>query len=163
MLLSMAGVSDPYEGFLRALSVSQEAPMPRIEPKILMKVPTFNTHEYEQLKLNSAMTETFPDDQMVSIDAIYRVFHHGERQRGDTHRFAQTEDPEDFMSYQRVATIFAEINEEANPVAAYSKLISHPVLCEMISICTKFRTPDFRTVFQLQSDENERDRETPNE
>ena len=43
MLLSMAGVSDPYEGFLRALSVSQEAPMPRIEPKILMKVPTFNT------------------------------------------------------------------------------------------------------------------------
>lgn len=30
---------------------------------------------------------------------MYRVFHHGERQRGDTHRFAQTEDPEDFMSY----------------------------------------------------------------
>jgi hypothetical protein len=55
--------------------------------------------EYEQLKLVSAMTETFPEDQMISIDAIYRVFHHGERQRGDTHRFAQTEDPEDFMSY----------------------------------------------------------------
>jgi hypothetical protein len=45
------------------------------------------------------MTETFPEDQVVSLDAIYRVFHHGERQRGDTHRFAQTEDPEDFMSY----------------------------------------------------------------
>ncbi len=66
---------------------------------------------------------------------------------------------------QRVASIFAEINEEPNPVAAYSKLIAHPVLCEMISICTKFRTPDFRTVFQLQSniEDNERDRESPNE
>ncbi len=55
--------------------------------------------EYEHLKLVSAKTEKFPNDQIVSIDAIYRVFHHGERQRGDTHRFAQTEDPEDFMSY----------------------------------------------------------------
>lgn len=43
MLLSIAAVSDPYEGFLRALSVSQEAPMPRIEPKVQMKVPQFNT------------------------------------------------------------------------------------------------------------------------
>ena len=99
-----------------------------------------NSPEFEQLKLISLNTEKFPNDQLVSIDAIYRVFHHGERQRGDTHRFAQTEDPEDFMSYQRVATIFAEINEEPNPIAPFSKLISHPVLCEMISICTKFRT-----------------------
>jgi hypothetical protein len=55
--------------------------------------------EYEQMKFISATEETFPDDQLVSIDALYRVFHHGERQRGDTHRFALTEDPEDFMSY----------------------------------------------------------------
>ena len=55
--------------------------------------------ELEHLKLLSAATEIFPEDQFISIDAIYRVFHHGERQRGDTHRFAQTEDPEDFMSY----------------------------------------------------------------
>ena len=43
--------------------------------------------------------EKFPKDQLVKIDSLFRVFHHGERQRGDTHRFAQTEDPEDFMSY----------------------------------------------------------------
>jgi hypothetical protein len=55
--------------------------------------------EYQQLKLLSINTEKFPDNQTVTIDALYRVFHHGERQRGDTHRFAQTEDPEDFMSY----------------------------------------------------------------
>ena len=42
-LLYLSAVSDPYEGFLRALSVSQQAPMPRIEPKIQMKVQTFNT------------------------------------------------------------------------------------------------------------------------
>jgi hypothetical protein len=44
------------------------------------------------------MNERYPTDQLVSIDSLYRVFHHGERQRGDTHRFAITEDPEDFMS-----------------------------------------------------------------
>ncbi len=42
-LLYMCAVSDPYDGFLRALSVSCEAPMPRIEPKIQMKTATFNT------------------------------------------------------------------------------------------------------------------------
>lgn len=48
---------------------------------------------------------------MVSIDALYRVFHHGERQRGDTHRFAQTEDPEDFMSYVSHSFFYFEIIE----------------------------------------------------
>lgn len=43
MLLYMSAVSDPYDGFLRALSVSQEAAMPRKEPKIAMKAPAFNT------------------------------------------------------------------------------------------------------------------------
>lgn len=43
MLMYMSAVSDPYDGFLRALSISQEVPMPRIEPKIPMKAPTFNT------------------------------------------------------------------------------------------------------------------------
>jgi hypothetical protein len=166
MLLYMSAVSDPYDGFLRALSISQEAPMPRIEPKVQMKVPTFNTPEYEQLKLLSANTEKFVDDQRVSIDSIYRVFHHGERQRGDTHRFAQTEDPEDFMSYERISTIFTEINNgDPCDVAMYSKLIAHPVLCEMISICTKFRAPDFRTVFVLQPDDADmaQDRRTPDQ
>ena len=66
--------------------------------------------EYEHLKLVSAKTEKLPNDQLVSIDAIYRVFHHGERQRGDTHRFAQTEDPEDFMSYVIIKFIFLILN-----------------------------------------------------
>ena len=39
----MCAVSDPYDGFLRALSVSCEVPMPRIEPKVQMKSSTFNT------------------------------------------------------------------------------------------------------------------------
>ena len=55
--------------------------------------------EYDKLKVLSANTERFPLDQLVSIESLYKVLHHGERQRGDTHRFAQTEDPEDFMSY----------------------------------------------------------------
>lgn len=63
-----------------------------------------------------------------------------------------------------MASIFADINEGPVSIAPYSKLIAHPVLCEMISICTKFRTPDFRTVFNLLAmDDTERDRESPNE
>lgn len=53
--------------------------------------------EYEQLKQQSN-SQKYPSDQVVFIDSIYRVFHHGERQHGDTHRFASSEDPEDFMS-----------------------------------------------------------------
>lgn len=51
------------------------------------------------------MTENYPNDQLVSIEALYRVFHHGERQRGDTHRFAITEDPEDFMSMVNIKLV----------------------------------------------------------
>ena len=58
--------------------------------------------EYEALKKNVSTSEKYPSDQTVSIEALYKVFHHGERQRGDTHRFAQTEDPEDFMSYVKL-------------------------------------------------------------
>jgi hypothetical protein len=39
----MSGISDPYEGFVRALSVSQENQMPRMDFKAQMKVPAFNS------------------------------------------------------------------------------------------------------------------------
>jgi hypothetical protein len=38
----MSAIADPYEGFLKALSVSQESPMPRHDLKTQMKVPSFN-------------------------------------------------------------------------------------------------------------------------
>lgn len=52
--------------------------------------------EYEKLKIK---TDIFPQDQLVSVDAIYRVFHHGEKQFGDTHRFVNIEESDDFLSY----------------------------------------------------------------
>lgn len=42
-LFYLAAVSDPYDGFLRALSVSQEKLMPKLEPRIHMKAESFNT------------------------------------------------------------------------------------------------------------------------
>ena len=57
----------------------------------------FSRIEYDNYR-HQTMNEKYPNDQLVSIDSLYRVFHHGERQRGDTHRFAITEDPDDFMS-----------------------------------------------------------------
>jgi hypothetical protein len=42
---------------------------------------------------------------------------------------------------QRIKTIFDEINEAPSTKIQFSKLIAHPVLCEMISICNKFRSP----------------------
>ncbi|CAM5999971.1 unnamed protein product, partial [Sphagnum balticum] len=46
MLLYMAAVSDPYDGFLRALAVSQEKPVPKLEPRIHMKSSSFNTYKF---------------------------------------------------------------------------------------------------------------------
>jgi hypothetical protein len=60
--------------------------------------------EYDQYK-QLLLAEKYPNDQLVSIEALYRVFHHGERQRGDTHRFAATEDPEDFMSMVTISIL----------------------------------------------------------
>lgn len=75
----------------------------------------FKRPEYEKLK-NSSINEHLPEDQHVSIDAIYRVFHHGERQRGDTHRFALTEDPEDFMSLVNFKFSFLSSNPNQIPI-----------------------------------------------
>jgi hypothetical protein len=48
-----------------------------------------------------------------------------------------------FISHlkQRLSLIFNEINECASTVAQLSKLIAHPVFCEMVSGCNKFRFP----------------------
>jgi hypothetical protein len=139
MLLYMSACADPYEGFLKALSVSQSLPMPRLDAKVQMKVSNYQPHpDYENIK----QTKEYPDDQLVSIEAIHCVFHHGERLKGDTHRFASSEDPEDFMSMERIINIYGELSEDDKQFSLpYSKLIAHPVLCEMISNCTKFRAP----------------------
>ncbi len=62
-----------------------------------MNIVSSHSNEYDQLRMRSYLEEQ-PYDQKVSIEALYRVLHHGERQHGDSHRFASTEDPEDFMS-----------------------------------------------------------------
>lgn len=37
-------------------------------------------------------------DAVVPLDALYRVLHHGETAKGDSHRFSVTADPEDATS-----------------------------------------------------------------
>lgn len=37
-------------------------------------------------------------DALVNIDALYRVLHHGESAKGDSHRFSVSADPEDATS-----------------------------------------------------------------
>ena len=37
-------------------------------------------------------------DACVPLDALYRVLHHGESAKGDSHRFSVTADPEDATS-----------------------------------------------------------------
>lgn len=148
MLLYMSACSDPYEGFLNALSVSQNLPMPRLDTKVQMRVSSYQPHpDYENISRHS---QTCPNDQLVSIEAIHRVFHHGERLKGDTHRFASSEDPEDFMSMERIINIYNELSEDDKQFSLpYSKLIAHPVLCEMISNCTKFRAPVSDSIFSI--------------
>jgi hypothetical protein len=156
MLFYMSIQPDAYEGFLKALSISQEAPMPRLTKKVQMKSLNISKFEtlFKELGKSAGMKELYPSDQLVSIDSLYNVFHHGERRHGDTHRFATSEDPEDFMSIQRIKDIFTEINDDTpTSTIPYSKLIQHPIICEMISICTKYKAPvslNFVVVFFVQ-------------
>ena len=51
-------------------------------------------------------------DAQVSLDALYRVLHHGESAKGDSHRFSVSADPEDATSrVSNSCSLFVVLNE----------------------------------------------------
>ncbi|CAF1685436.1 unnamed protein product, partial [Adineta ricciae] len=106
MLLYLASVPNPLHGFYRALALAERTPMPTLRdqlPRVEMHCSILNTQEYERLaekEREQALQNDIEitNDAHISIDGLFQVLHHGERKFGDTHRFATTEDPEDFAS-----------------------------------------------------------------
>ncbi|CAF1537187.1 unnamed protein product, partial [Didymodactylos carnosus] len=71
MLLYFAAVPDPFHGFLRALSIAMNKPMPKSDQYQLdMHCLTLNTVEYEKMLDKN---EKHPHDALVSIDGLHLV------------------------------------------------------------------------------------------
>ncbi|CAF1278502.1 unnamed protein product, partial [Adineta ricciae] len=82
------------------------------------------------------------------------VLHHGERKFGDTHRFATTEDPEDFASKERLYAVWDEMEVDRSSKILLFALLNHPIVADMIASCCKYRAPDFRQILHIkQADE----------
>ncbi|CAF4442880.1 unnamed protein product, partial [Adineta steineri] len=94
--------------------------------------------EREQAQENEIET---PDDALISVDGLYQVLHHGERKFGDTHRFATTEDPEDFSSKERLYAVWDEMELDRSSKILLTALLNHPVVADMIANCCKYRAP----------------------
>jgi len=157
MLLYMAAVPNPLHGLCRALAIAEHEAMPTLKeqlPNLLMDASTLNTPEYERLlekerELADQGQIRVPYDGFVSAEALYQILHHGERKFVDTHRFATTEDPEDFASKERLYTVWDEMEIDRQSKVSLSALLNHPVIADMIANCCKYRAPDFKQILHV--------------
>ncbi|CAF2636731.1 unnamed protein product [Rotaria sp. Silwood2] len=157
MLLYMAAVPNPLHGFCRALTIAEQTVMPTLKeqlPQIDMHCAILNTQEYERLterereQIQEGEIET-PNDGFISVDGLHHVLHHGERKFGDTHRFATTEDPEDFASKERLYAVWDEMQIDRSSKIHLSALLNHPVIADMVANCCKYRAPDFKQILHI--------------
>ncbi|CAF3645652.1 unnamed protein product [Rotaria sordida] len=157
MLLYMAAVPNPLHGFCRALAIAERTTMPTLKeqlPQIDMHSAILNTQEYERLierereQIQDDEIET-ANDGFVSVDGLHLVLHHGERKFGDTHRFATTEDPEDFASKDRLYAVWDEMQIDRSSKIHLSALLNHPVIADMVASCCKYRAPDFKQILHI--------------
>ncbi|CAF3656443.1 unnamed protein product [Rotaria sp. Silwood1] len=149
MLLYMAAVPNPLHGFCRALAIAERTVMPTLKeklPQVDMHCAILNTQEYERLterereQIQEDEIET-SNDGFVSVDGLHQILHHGERKFGDTHRFATTEDPEDFASKERLYAVWDEMQIDRSSKIHLSALLNHPVIADMVANCCKYRAP----------------------
>ncbi|CAF3610857.1 unnamed protein product [Rotaria socialis] len=157
MLYYMAAVPNPLHGFCRALAIAERTAMPTLKeqlPQIDMQCATLSTQEYERFlerereQLQDNETE-LPNDGFISVDGLHQVLHHGERKFGDTHRFATTEDPEDFASKERLYAVWNEMQIDRSSKIHLSALLNHPIIADMVANCCKYRAPDFKQILHL--------------
>ncbi|KAK2168514.1 hypothetical protein LSH36_16g05047 [Paralvinella palmiformis] len=157
MLLHFSIAPDPYDGFLRALSVASGTHMPRLSnKKITIKKPSRPSSE-ASLALSDGEghgsvepDRKFQDDiPEAATNAV--VLHHGLNMRGDSHRFSVSADPEDAFSKERLSGIYQELGGEDLEPLPYSKLIEHPVLQDIVSMCNTYRIMPGQDTLDAQS------------
>ncbi|XP_072172673.1 sperm flagellar protein 2-like [Diadema setosum] len=166
MLLYFSIDHEALNGFFRALSVASGKHMPR--PK-----PIDPNHTKAELETMKEVVETMTGEDLimgtgpieqslgrpeegilpvaltatVPLAALVQVLHHGQPSLGDSHRFSVTSDPEDTFSQERLAAVYRELgSEELEPVPFFT-LIEHPIIQDCLSLCHRYKAPDFSLVF----------------
>ncbi|XP_013409132.1 sperm flagellar protein 2 isoform X2 [Lingula anatina] len=150
MLMYFSVDPDPLEGFLRALSVASGTHMPRPHLKhrgtLSLTDSTGDLSSLDTVKIPDDIPES-ANEATVPIEALYKVFHHGERPKGDSHRFSVTVDPEDALSMERLSAVYAELEqgEEGAPIP-YITLIEHPFIQDVLATHRRFKTPHVKNI-----------------
>eukprot|EP00057_Strongylocentrotus_purpuratus_P034053 XP_793745.3 PREDICTED: sperm flagellar protein 2 isoform X2 [Strongylocentrotus purpuratus] len=166
MLLYFSVDANFLNGFFRALSVASANHMPRPKPaevetskrdvETMKEVVENMTGEDLTLGPRHIEPSLGPPEEGVPVSAVsatvplsalVQVLHHGQPSLGDSHRFSVTSDPEDTFGQERLAAVYRELgSEELEPVSFYT-LIQHPIIQDCLSLCHRYKAPDFSNVF----------------
>ncbi|GFR65233.1 sperm flagellar 2, partial [Elysia marginata] len=159
-LMYFSAAANYHEGFLRALSVASGKHMPRLgKPSLVSQtthlervssaVDSFIQEGTDIKEEDKGVTEPpmvevdIPADAnnvFVSVEDLFRVLHHGEISKGDSHRFSVTADPEDHTSIERLSAVFQELNEDdSTSPLMYKILIDHPLIQDVVVACKHFK------------------------
>ncbi|XP_074612593.1 sperm flagellar protein 2-like [Acropora palmata] len=153
MLLYFAADPDPLEGFLRALSVVANQPMPAT--KSLHRLPQSMADEYGgDVTIPHIQEPESPPVEMnslVTLENFMKVFHHGEGRHEDTHRLSITADPDDTFARERLAGVFVELGAEETEAVPFHLLCQHPIIQDCMHMCQRFKAIDLRNCFKTSS------------
>lgn len=152
-LLYFAADPDPLEGFLRALSVVANQPMP--SSKSLHYLPQPTTDETGgDVTIPEIQEPQLPPpemDSLVTLDNLMKAFHHGEGRHEDTHRLSLTADPGDTFARERLAGVFVELGAEETEAVPFHLLYQHPIIQDCMHACQRFKAIDLRSSFKSAS------------
>lgn len=152
MLLYFSAASNPQEGFMRALSVASGTHMPRILKPVAKAESVVNSPDIPD-DPDDVATPPPPEDipaeaidAVVPLDALYKVLHHGETAKGDSHRFSVTADPEDSTSREKLASVYQELGDESLSPVPFKVLIEHPLIQDVIQASKSFKALNLKSI-----------------
>ncbi|XP_063404210.1 sperm flagellar protein 2-like isoform X1 [Mytilus trossulus] len=150
MLMYFSAHSYSHEGFLRALSVSCGHHMPRLG-KLDPRPPSVSESNLDSLDDPSPppAADDIPVDAVdaqVPLDSLYRVLHHGESAKGDSHRFSVSADPEDATSREKLAGVYQELGSEETESLPWKILVEHPLIQDIVQACHTFKSVDVKAI-----------------
>lgn len=171
-LMYFSAAPNYHEGFLRALSVATGHHMPRLgKPSLAMLDRATSAIESiiaegteykddDKARPEPHMTEEFlpqeADNALVSVEALFRVLHHGEITKGDSHRYSAMADPEDHTSMDRLMAVFRELNDDdSTSCIPYKILIDHPLIQDVVVACKHFKALDIKSLLIGPSSSND--------
>ncbi|XP_053393746.1 sperm flagellar protein 2-like isoform X2 [Mercenaria mercenaria] len=152
MLLYFSATRNAQEGLMRALSVASGTHMPRILKPITKADSVVNSPDIPDDPDDITPPPPPEDipaeaiDAVVPLDALYRVLHHGETAKGDSHRFSVTADPEDSTSREKLASVYQELGDESLSPVPFKVLAEHPLVQDIIQACKTFKALDLKSI-----------------